>query len=92
MFIGEAVRFAFDSLRANRVRSLLTMLGMIIGTASVILVVTIAMTGRDYILGQIQGVGSNLIYAYYEAGESVGRRSVGPFRWKSSQMLNLPGT
>lgn len=69
MFLTEALRFSWDALRANRVRSLLTALGMIIGTASVILVVTIAMTGRDYILGQIEGVGSNLIYAFYEAGD-----------------------
>jgi len=76
MFLGEAARFALDSVQANRIRSLLTALGMIIGTASVILVVTIAMTGRDYILGQIQGVGSNLIYAYYQAGENIGRQSM----------------
>jgi putative ABC transport system permease protein len=69
VFLTEALRFSWDALRANRVRSLLTALGMIIGTASVILVVTIAMTGRDYILGQIEGVGSNLIYAFYEAGD-----------------------
>src|SRR5437867_2660828 len=47
------------------------MLGMVIGTASIILVVTVALTGRDYILQQIQGVGSNLIYLYYEAGGTV---------------------
>jgi putative ABC transport system permease protein len=52
-------------------RAGLTMLGMVIGTSSIILVVTIAMTGRDYILQQIQGVGSNLIYLYYEAGGTV---------------------
>ena len=47
------------------------MLGMVIGTGSIILVVTIALTGREYILQQIQGVGSNLIYLYYEAGNTV---------------------
>jgi len=70
MFVAEAARFAVDSLRANRMRAVLTGLGMVIGTASVILVATIALTGRDYILGQIQGVGSNMIYASYEADES----------------------
>ncbi len=38
---------------------------MVIGTASVILVVTISLTSRDYILEQVQGVGSNIIFAYY---------------------------
>ncbi len=48
-------------------RSLLTGLGMVIGTASVILVVTISLTSRDYILEQVQGIGSNIIFAYYAA-------------------------
>jgi putative ABC transport system permease protein len=71
MNVLEAVSFAYQSLNANKMRAGLTMLGMIIGTASIILVVTIALTGRDYILQQIQGVGSNLIYMYYEAGGTV---------------------
>ena len=41
---------------------------MVIGTASVILVVTISLTSRDYILQQIEGVGSNIIYAYLVNG------------------------
>ncbi len=68
MFLGEALDFSFKALKANPVRSFLTGLGMVIGTASVILVVTISLTSRDYILEQIQGVGSNMIFAYYEAG------------------------
>jgi putative ABC transport system permease protein len=65
MFLGEAVRFSAQALRSNPVRSLLTGLGMVIGTASVILVVTISLTSRDYILEQVQGIGSNIIFAYY---------------------------
>src|SRR2546423_2605336 len=72
MFLGEAFRFSFQALRANPVRSLLTGLGMVIGTASVILVVTISLTSRDYILEQVQGIGSNIIFAYYvSAGPST---------------------
>ena len=67
MFFGEAVKFSAQALRANPVRSLLTGLGMVIGTASVILVVTISLTSRDYILEQVQGIGSNIIFAYYVA-------------------------
>jgi putative ABC transport system permease protein len=47
------------------VRSVLTELGMAIGTASVILVVTISLTSRDYILEQVEGIGSNIIFAYF---------------------------
>ena len=67
MFLGESLRFSLQALRANPVRSLLTGLGMVIGTASVILVVTISLTSRDYILEQVEGVGSNIIFAYYAA-------------------------
>jgi putative ABC transport system permease protein len=68
MFLGEALDFSIKALKANPVRSLLTGLGMVIGTSSVILVVTISLTSRDYILEQIEGLGSNMISAYYEVG------------------------
>jgi putative ABC transport system permease protein len=51
---------------------LLTALGMVIGNASVILVVTIALTSRDYVLQQIRGIGSNIVYAYCENGGPQG--------------------
>ncbi len=66
----EALRSSVAALRANKFRSFLTALGLVIGNASVILVVTISLTSRDYILEQIQRVGSNLIYANYEAGNN----------------------
>lgn len=64
----EVLRFSWQALQANRVRTLLTALGLIIGNASVILVVTISITSRDLILDKIRGIGSNLVYAYYDAG------------------------
>jgi putative ABC transport system permease protein len=64
----EAFSFSFQALRQNPVRSLLTGLGMMIGTASVILVVTISLTSQSYILEQIEGVGSNMIFASFEVG------------------------
>jgi putative ABC transport system permease protein len=71
MNFGEALRFSAHALRANKIRTLLTALGLVIGNASVILVVTISLTSRDYILDQIRGIGSNLIYAAYEAGSNT---------------------
>jgi len=79
MFLGEAFDFSVKALRANPARSLLTGLGMVIGTASVILVVTISLTSRDYILEQIQGVGSNMIFAYYEAGNQTATQADADF-------------
>jgi putative ABC transport system permease protein len=68
MNINEAVSFSLEALRANRLRTFLTALGLIIGNASVILVVTISLASKDLILDQIRGIGSNLVYADYEAG------------------------
>jgi putative ABC transport system permease protein len=70
MFHIEALRSSVEALRANKFRAFLTALGLVIGNASVILVVTISLTSRDYILAQIQRIGSNLIYAQYEAGNN----------------------
>ncbi|HEY1207488.1 MAG: ABC transporter permease [Bryobacteraceae bacterium] len=72
MFLGEALSFSFNALRANRVRTFLTALGLVIGNASVILVVTISMTSRDYILEQIEGIGSNMVYASATVGAQPG--------------------
>ena len=74
MQLAEALRFSIHALRANKIRTLLTALGLVIGNASVILVVTISLTSRDYILDQIRGIGSNLISAYYEAGSLTSAR------------------
>src|ERR1700730_700007 len=71
MFLSPTVRFSWDALRANKFRTFLTALGLVIGNASVILVVTISITSRDYILDQIRGIGSNLIYAQYSAGTNT---------------------
>src|SRR5271166_3666243 len=71
MQVGEALRFSLQALQANRFRTFLTGLGLVIGNASVILVVTISITSRDYILDQIRGVGSNLIFAQYSAGTNT---------------------
>src|ERR1039457_5445582 len=72
MNIGEAFGISIRALSANKLRSLLTALGMVIGNASVILVVTIALTSRDYILQQIRGIGSNIVYAFTKSAGPLG--------------------
>src|ERR1700686_5692071 len=71
MYFGESFRFSLQAMSANKFRTFLTALGLVIGNASVILVVTISITSRDYILDQIRGIGSNLIYAQYSAGTNT---------------------
>jgi putative ABC transport system permease protein len=68
LIYSEILSFAYDTFCSNKVRFALTALGMVIGTASLILVVTIGMTGKQYVLNQIQAIGANLIYAEYEGG------------------------
>jgi putative ABC transport system permease protein len=63
--IREIVLLAIDSFRLNQIRFALTALGMVIGTASLILVVTIGLSGRRYVLTAIQNIGTNLIWAEY---------------------------
>jgi len=62
MDIRETVSVAIDALRANKLRAILTSLGVIIGSASIVLVVTVALTSRKFVLSQIEAVGSNLVW------------------------------
>jgi putative ABC transport system permease protein len=69
MAYGEMISFAYDTFCSDKVRFALTALGMVVGTASLILVVTIAMTGKKYVLDQIQGIGVNMIVVEYQGGD-----------------------
>jgi putative ABC transport system permease protein len=63
MLRNETWMVALDALWANKVRAFLTTLGVVIGSACIVLVVTVALSGRRYVIQQIEGVGSNLVYA-----------------------------
>jgi putative ABC transport system permease protein len=70
MLFSEIVRLAIDSFRASKVRFALTALGMVIGAASLILVVTIGLTGRQYIISLLESIGTNMVYVEYSGGSS----------------------
>jgi putative ABC transport system permease protein len=72
---SETMRLAIDSFRSSKARFALTALGMVIGSASVILVVTIGLTGRDYALGLIEKIGTNMVELEYSGGGSTGTES-----------------
>jgi len=79
LVFGEILSFAYETFCSNKVRFALTALGMVIGTASLILVVTIGMTGKQYVLNQIQAIGANLIEAEYQGGaERIGNQAQDP--------------
>src|SRR6202795_3909589 len=68
MDIRETKTGAVDALSANKLRRIPTPLGVIIGSASIVLVVTVALTSKKFVLSQIESVGSNLVW-----GGLVGR-------------------
>jgi putative ABC transport system permease protein len=59
--LGEAWRVALDSLRASRMRSALTMIGVIVGVAAVVILVAIGAGTKQMIEQQVEGLGSNLL-------------------------------
>jgi putative ABC transport system permease protein len=66
--LAEILNFAYDSFCSNKLQFILTALAMAVGTASVILVVTIGLTGKQYALRLLQSIGTNMIYADYQGG------------------------
>jgi len=76
MVLSEILKIALDSFRASKLRFALTALGMVIGTASVILVVTIGMTGKQFILSEIQKIGTNEIALEYAGAGAAGTENV----------------
>ena len=62
MDLRETFSVAVDALRSNKLRAILTSLGVIIGSASIVLVVTVALTSQKYVIGQIEAIGSNMVY------------------------------
>jgi len=72
MGFSEIASLAVDSFRASKARFLLTMLGMVIGSASIILVVTVGLTGKQYALDAISSLGPNKIEMQYSGGSIIG--------------------
>src|SRR6201992_1854165 len=77
ILLREIALLAIDSFRLNKVRFALTALGMVIGSASLILVATIGLTGRNYALKLLENIGPNMVEVEY-SGASSG--SVGEYR------------
>src|ERR1700722_14139413 len=72
MMLSEILKLALDSFRASKLRFALTALGMVMGTASVILVIIIGLTGKRFILDEIQKIGTNEVEVEYSGGGATG--------------------
>lgn len=70
MAFFEPFRIALAALWANKLRSILTMLGVIIGVGSVIIMISIVQGARQKVISQFEGIGSNLIFAFYAPREN----------------------
>jgi putative ABC transport system permease protein len=68
MLFSETLKLAMDSFRASKMRFALTALGMVIGTASVILVITIGLTGQQFVQQELQKIETNAIELEYSGG------------------------
>ncbi len=76
MLMSEILKLALDSFQASKTRFMLTALGMVIGTASVILVVTIGLTGKRYILDELQKIETNSVELEYAGGGTTAAERV----------------
>lgn len=75
MELRETLKSALSAIAANRLRSFLTILGIVIGVTTIILLISLTTGLKNYISGQIQGLGSNLLFVF--PGRIGGARSPG---------------
>ncbi len=77
---AELLRQGIEDLERNPSRSVLTMLGLVIGSAAVVAVTSVGLAGRNYAIRQLNSLGTNLIWVSYTGPAEQGGRfsSVGP--------------
>jgi hypothetical protein len=76
MVLSETLKLAIDSFKASKMRFALTALGMVIGTASVILVITIGLTGQEFVLQELEKIETNAIELEYSGGGATAAERV----------------
>src|SRR5689334_25300460 len=75
MSIFESVRVAMGSLNANKLRTFLTMLGMILGVCAVVSLMSIGQGAQAQVTNQIRGMGTNLLFIRPGSTQTSGVRS-----------------
>ncbi len=95
MNLAETFRVALQSLTANKMRSALTMLGMIIGVGAVIALMSIGRGAQETVDAQINGMGTNLLFITPGAAQTGGVREAAGTRptltLEDAQALAAPG-
>jgi len=69
---SETLLTAVQRFRTHPVQTALTLTGLVVGTAAIILIVALGLTGRAFVMRQIEGVGSRLVWANYRGTVSSG--------------------
>ena len=72
MFSPETFEAAVHRFRTHPVQTALTLAGLVVGTAAIIVIVALGLTGRTFVMAQIEGVGSHLVWASYEGTVTSG--------------------
>ena len=62
----DLLQIVWDDLERNSRRAVLTMFGLVVGSGAVVLVTSVGLAGRQYAVQQLETLGSNLIYAWYD--------------------------
>jgi putative ABC transport system permease protein len=71
-FHADVFASALQRFRTHPLQTWLTVAGLVVGTGSIVLVVALGLTGRGYVMSQIEGVGSHLVWATYQGTVTAG--------------------
>lgn len=92
MNLAQTFRVALNSLLINRLRSVLTTLGIVIGVGAVIGLVSLGRAVESYIASEFDSLGSNVLQVSSSAPRSPTRERVAPLTNREAEALLQPGT
>jgi putative ABC transport system permease protein len=90
MNLFETIRIAFTGLATNRLRAILTTLGIIIGVGAVIALVSLGRGVENYIAGQFESLGSNVLFVFSAPPASGSERGIQPITTVEAEALSNP--
>jgi putative ABC transport system permease protein len=90
MSLLESFRIAFSGLAANRLRAVLTTLGIIIGVSAVIALVSLGRGVEDYVASTFQSLGSNVLFVFPSSPASGTRNTIEPITTVEAEALDNP--
>ena len=90
MTLSEAIRVALSGLITNRLRAVLTTLGIIIGVGAVITLVSLGRGVEDFIAREFRSLGSNIIFVFSSQPDSPTRTRIEPITMREAEALADP--